>query len=144
MIGAALNSCSAVVGNVSIRLMLRAAFFLLLAVVAGCSAKVIELAAPLAEYSGNSELYRLEESVTLRASNAAPQALRAGTHWRRLGSIDYGDVFDTSDQVVIVNSFNVHEAAIVVSDRTVVGYYLVVAQAFVKVKPVPINLNKVE
>ena len=44
----------------------------------------------------------------------------------------------------IVNSFDVHEAAIVISDDQVVGYYLKVTRNFVEAKPVAIALTTTE
>ena len=105
---------------------------------------MVELSAPMAAIAGDDGFYQLEESVEIRARHAAVLELRTGTHWQRIGKIEYGEVFDTSDQVVIVNSFDVHEAAIVVKDASVVGYFLKVAQTFVAAEPVPIILKRVE
>ncbi|MDJ0711585.1 MAG: hypothetical protein QNJ14_14430 [Woeseiaceae bacterium] len=86
-------------------------------------------------------VYTVTRDVTIDAPRAAPTLLRAGTNWRRIGTIEHGNVFDTSDQVVIVNSFNVEEAAIVTKDEMVVGYYLKISGAFVAVDPTPIILE---
>ncbi len=115
-----------------------------LILLAACSAKVIELSAPMSAVDASDIIYSIEESVTIDAPRAAPTVLRAGTTWRQIGTIEQGNVFDTSDQVVIVNSFNVQEAAIVTNNDRVVGYYLKVSGAFVAVDPTPIKLEPLE
>jgi hypothetical protein len=86
----------------------------------------------------------LKESVTIKAYNATPSVLNAGTTWFEVGYINQGDVYRTKDQVVIVNSFDVHEAYIVVKDSTVVGYYLPIENTFIESEPMSINLSKME
>ena len=110
----------------------------------GCSAQMVELASPMSVVEIDEGLYRLENAVTVKAAHAAPLELRAGTMWRQIGTIAQGSVFDTKDQVVIVNSFDVHEAAVVTNNEKVVGFYLKVAKTFVEAKPVPISLTKAE
>jgi hypothetical protein len=87
-------------------------------------------------------IFVLEQRLTIRAPHAEPLTLRAGTHWRQIGTIEQGSVFDTDDQVVIVNSFDVHEAAVVVSERQVVGLYLKVPKSFVEIQAVQITLTE--
>ncbi len=82
----------------------------------------------------------LEAPVTIRASRAGKTVLKQGTRWQLVGSIEQGSVYRTKDQVVIVNSFNVHEGDIVVSSGMVVGYYLPTEKTFVDAKSVAISL----
>ena len=110
---------------------------------AACSTTVVELAAPMTTVDGD-VIYTVVNNVTIDAPRAAPTVIRAGTTWRQVGTIEQGNVFDTKDQVVIVNSFNVEEAAIVTKDQMVVGYYLKVSGAFVEVNPMPIILKPQE
>ena len=105
---------------------------------------MVELAVPMSVANVGDSEYRLEEAVTIKATHAQPLELRAGTTWRQIGTIEQGNVFDTKDQVVIVNSFDVHEAAIVTKDSYVQGFYLKVAKTFVEAQPVPITLKKGE
>ncbi|MBT8101157.1 MAG: hypothetical protein KJO82_15485 [Gammaproteobacteria bacterium] len=109
--------------------------------VAGCSAQLEQRAAPMRVQSTNLS-YVLQNSVELKAARAARTELRAGTRWTKIGEIEQGDVYETKDQVVIVNSFDVHEASIVVANQSVVGYYLKIENAFVAVEPVPIVLSR--
>jgi len=88
--------------------------------------------------------YRLAEAVKIEAPRTADLTLRADTAWNHIGTISQGRVFDTKDQVIIVNSFNVYEAAIVVNDGKIIGYYPKVAKAFVASDPVPLDLVKEE
>lgn len=109
---------------------------------AGCATPIVELSAPLSSTEASDEPYRLQNAATVKVSNAAPVSLKAGTVWTRIGTIDRGAVFDTKDQVVIVNSFDVHEAALVVSDGTVVGLYLKALESYVEAEPTTITLTK--
>ena len=111
---------------------------------AGCSAQMIELASPMSVVEIDEGIYRLENAVTVKAAHAAPLELRAGTTWRQIGTIAQGSVWDTKDQVVIVNSFDVHEAAVVTNNNQVVGFYLKVAKTFVEATPAPISLTTAE
>ena len=124
--------------------MRRIAYLFLAVFLTGCSAQMVELASPMSVVEIDEGVYRLENTVTVKASHAAPLELRAGTTWQQIGSIAQGNVFDTKDQVVIVNSFDVHEAAIVTNNEQVVGFYLKVAETFVEATPVPISLTTAE
>lgn len=109
-----------------------------------CSATVVNLAEAMDESDLDPNRYRLAEAITIEAPRTADLTLRADTQWSHIGTISHGRVFDTKDQVIIVNSFNVYEAAIVVKDGNIVGYYPKVAKAFVATRPVPLEFVKVE
>ena len=109
--------------------------------VGGCAAQMVALPTPMTVTEVSDGVYRLDQSVTMKAENAQPLVLREGTTWRQIGVIEQGNVFDTKDQVVIVNAFDVHEAAVVTKDGTVRGFYLKVEKTFVAVEPVPITLK---
>ena len=93
--------------------------------------------------SDDSSVFVLDEAVSIKASNAKASALKAGTTWKQVGTIEQGVVYRTKDQVVIVNSFDVHEAYIVVRDARVVGYYLPVERAYIAVEPVLARLRQI-
>ena len=124
--------------------MKRIACLCLAVFLSGCSAQMVELASPMSVVEIDEGLYRLQSTVTVKAAHAAPLELRAGTTWRQIGTIAQGNVWDTKDQVVIVNSFDVHEAAVVTNNNQVVGFYLKVAKTFVEANPVPISLVTTE
>lgn len=109
-----------------------------------CAATVESLPEAMDESNLDSTRYRLAEPITIKAPRTANLTLRADTQWYHIGTISHGRVYDTDDQVIIVNSFNVYEAAIVVNDGNIIGYYPKVAKAFVAAKPVAIELVKVE
>ena len=109
-----------------------------------CSATVVNLAEAMDESDLDPNRYRLAEAITIEAPRTADLTLRADTQWSHIGTISHGRVFDTKDQVIIVNSFNVYEAAIVVKDGEIVGYYPKVAKAFVATRPVSLKLVKAE
>jgi len=108
-----------------------------------CAVKQISVPTSLVQPTVPSQ-FKLLESVTLMATNVRSLILKPNTHWLEKGKIDQGDVFGTRDQVVIVNSFNVREAHIVINDGYVVGYYLPVEKSFVPVTPVKVMFEKME
>lgn len=105
-----------------------------------CSAQQVEVSQALVRQTADDGVYMLEQAVIIEAKNTKDLTLRSGTRWSRIGEIEQGVVYDTKDQVVIVNSFDVHEASIVVRDSTIVGYYLEVEETFVETDPVTIAL----
>lgn len=116
--------------------------FLALILIISCSAKQIPLQSQLVTSKDFNSIYVLDEEISIQASNAKPTVLKSGTKWTRVGSINQGTVYRTKDQVVIVNSFNVHEGYIVINQDNVKGYYLPIEKTFVEVKSVPIKLSK--
>jgi len=119
------------------------ACFLMACAFISCAAKQVMLQSQLTmNLDGANIVFELKEDITIKASNAKPTTLKSGTHWINVGMIEQGTVYKTKDQVVIVNSFNVHEGYIVVTQDNVVGYYLPVEKTFVETKPVIIKLSK--
>ncbi len=111
---------------------------------ASCSAHQVHLQTQLAAPKNAGIILELVDAVTIKASNARPTILKPNTKWVEVGSIEHGVVYKTKDQVVIVNSFDVHEAYIVLNESFVVGYYLPIEKTFVESKPVQIKLQKME
>jgi len=111
------------------------------ALLSGCSTSQIKLHGDLV-YANESETeFVLKNVVVVEALHAKPLTLKPDTRWRKVGTIERGVVYDTRDQVIIVNSFNVYEGYIVISEGSVVGYYLPTEKTFVETKPVTINLK---
>jgi len=115
----------------------------LVLLLSACSATQVRLDTQL-QPTNSPALYQLQSTVKIKASNATPSTLKENTTWSKVGAIEQGIVYKTKDQVVIVNSFDVHEGYIVVNDGKVVGYYLPVEKSFVAVTPKPISLEKME
>lgn len=107
----------------------------------GCSTQSHQVPSVISVSELDDGRYLLAQSIEIQAKNAKSTVLRRGTIWERVGTIAEGNVFSTKDQLVIVNSFNVHEADIVARDGYIVGYYLKVPQAFLAVDPVPVQLE---
>ncbi len=111
-----------------------------------CSANQIQLQSQIVSSiaEDTDTVFVLKEEVIVKASNVKATTLKAGTRWSKVGSIDKGAVYCTKDQVVIVNSFNVHEGYIVVDQDKVVGYYLPIENTFIQSKPTSINFSIME
>jgi len=120
----------------------RLQLFLLLFYLSSCAVQQAPTKSPISLVANPVARYVLEAPVNVKARNSATTRLKSGTTWSLVGTIEQGEVFQTKDQVVIVNSFNVHEAFIVIHENKVIGYYLPVEKTFVKSKPVNITLVK--
>ena len=108
-----------------------------------CTVPQIALVSPLTAVDDKTK-FVLRENLTVEPQNSKPTVLKRGTVWRRIGTIEQGNVFSTQDQVVIVNSFNVHEADIVTRNGSIVGLLLKVSDTFVGTKHIPIKLESEE
>lgn len=115
-----------------------------LALLSACSTQSAQVPSAITVTELDDGRYRLSRSVEIKAKNADSTVLRSGSTWKRVGTIAEGNVYSTKDQLVIVNSFNVHEADIVARDGYIIGYYLKVPQAFLAVEPVPVKLELAE
>ncbi len=117
--------------------------FWLMVVTAGCvNTKQLQLDAPLQAASQEPDQFVLESEAVLRARHARDTVLRPGTQWVEAGSISHGTVYRTRDQAVILNSFDVHEAWVVISGDHAVGYYLPVRRTYVPIEPVPLQQER--
>ena len=119
-------------------------YFILAWLISSCSAQQVKIPSQLIASNETNILFELRQGITIKALYAEPTFLKTGTRWTKVGIINQGSVFRTKDQVVIVNSFNVHGGYIVVNKDAVVGYYLPIEKTFVETKPVIIKLSKME
>jgi len=82
--------------------------------------------------------------ATKTTTNGAPcgynRTIAKGTTWSMVGTVSEGEVYKSKDQVLTVECSNIHEAYLVVSQGSLVGFYLPVEKGFVKL-PEPIALN---
>lgn len=122
-----------------LRFLLVIVFF---SILASCSANQLTLKSQLIP-SEHPSAFELENAISIKAEKAKTSKLNAGTRWHKFGTIEQGEVYRSKDQIVIVNSFNVHEGYIVVQNSEVVGYYLPVEKTFVQSEPTSINLIEV-
>lgn len=115
----------------------------LLTLIAGCSATQVALDADLmASEKNHLEVFELAETLEVHTSNAKTNILRSSSRWELVGSISEGNVYRPKNHVLIVNSFDVHEAYIVVNSGNLIGYYLPIENTFIKTSAVSINLKK--
>jgi hypothetical protein len=63
------------------------------------------------------------------------RTLLKGTRWDLIGTIPEGEVYKPKDQVLTVECSHVHEAYLVVSGGTLIGFYLPVEKGFVPISP---------
>lgn len=88
----------------------------------------------------NAASITLAQDVQVDLSSGYHRVLREGTTWQPVGSIAQGEVYRPLNTVFSVEGTNVHEAYLVLSQRTLVGYYLPVEGTFVPQK-VPIDVS---
>jgi hypothetical protein len=77
----------------------------------------------------------LADEVSLTGTPCYSRSLRKTTRWDQIGTIAEGDVLRSKDQVLTLECSNVHEAYLVLSGDTVVGFFLPVEQGFVPYDP---------
>jgi len=74
--------------------------------------------------------FKLEKEVNVSLGTGYSRKLKQGTKWNYVGTISYGDVYKTNDQILTVEGSNIYEAYIVVSSGKLVGFYLPVEQSY--------------
>lgn len=79
------------------------------------------------------QLFTLKETIDITTAPCYKRTLRQGTRWELVGTIPEGDVYKSRDQVLTVECSNVHEAYLVISEGSLVGFYLPVEKGFVKI-----------
>lgn len=103
-----------------------------LALMAGCAFDVVQVRqlpvtlTPLAA----SKTFVLREPAVVRIGTGFPVNLKAGTTWHSMGTTIHGDAYTTADQVLTVEASNIHEAALVVREDEVTGFYLLIEKKF--------------
>jgi hypothetical protein len=100
---------------------------------ASCAPAVVQQSVQLAPGGGTS--LRLTRPVSVPLSTGYSTRLRADTRWDLVGNLPQGDVYKTRDQIVTVEGSDIHEAYIVVSQGSLVGFYLPVKRTFSPVAP---------
>ena len=92
--------------------------------------------------SSDQDAWTLAQDVKLTLDTGYHRKLEAGTRWNLIGKIENGDVYETNDQILTVEGSNIYEACIVVSEGTLVGFYLPAKNTFSplsKTKALPIE-----
>ncbi len=113
----------------------------------GCASDLPRTAASLDAVAASDPLPQritITASVTVVPPSMYKREIRAGSQWRLVGRVAQGAVYRPIETVFTVESAHVHEAYLVIDGRTLVGAYLPVERAFVRVEPVkdlPITIN---
>ncbi len=74
--------------------------------------------------------FTLQTAAEVRIGTGFPVRLKANTRWTGLGTTEFGEVYTTRDQVLTVEASNIHEAALVLRDGEVAGFYLLIEKKF--------------
>lgn len=74
--------------------------------------------------------FKLEKEVNFDPDPGYRRNLKQGTKWNYFGTVSYGDVFRSKDQILTLEASNIHEAYIVVSSGKLVGFYLPVERSY--------------
>jgi len=86
--------------------------------------------------------FELEKEVNVDPGQGYRRKLKQGTKWNYVGTVSYGDVFRSKDQILTVEASNIHEAYIVVSSGKLVGFYLPVERSYSPLGDPPILYMK--
>lgn len=78
----------------------------------------------------NAEQITLDESVKFTLSTSYSRILQRGSVWHEAGHLPDGKVFRPVKSVFTLEGRQVHEAYLVISGKTLVGFYLPVKSAF--------------
>jgi hypothetical protein len=112
---------------------------------AGCAFDLAHVDYSSTMLSPSAEVQRtvvMETQVSVKTPCMHTRILKAGSTWQLVGSIQEGEVYKPLDQVLTVECSNIYEAYLVLTDRTLIGFYLPVEKGFVAIKkplqlPVP-------
>jgi hypothetical protein len=74
--------------------------------------------------------FELEKEVNVDPGQGYRRKLKQGTKWNYVGTVSYGDVFKTKDQILTIEASHIYEAYIVVSSGKLVGFYLPVERSY--------------
>jgi len=87
--------------------------------------------------------YHLQDQVAGAPAGGHERKLAAGSTWQAVGTIAEGGVYRPVGTILTAEAMNVHEAYIVVRDRTWVGFWLPAENGFVEIaKPTAIDLTQ--
>jgi len=119
---------------------------LLVCAFSGCAFDLVsvkQMPVTLTTDLGGDQSIMLAEAATVSIGTSFPVHLKANTVWQKIGRTEFGDAYTSKDQVLTVEASNIHEAALVVKEDSVTGFYLLLEKKFCPASsPVKINLNK--
>ncbi|NRF65904.1 hypothetical protein HLB44_02770 [Aquincola sp. S2] len=82
----------------------------------------------------------LDRAVEIRLPTGYTRTLASGSRWRHVGDVAQGRVFRPIDAVFSIEGRQVHEAYLVIADRSLVGFYLPGESAYSPLgAPIPLS-----
>ena len=115
-----------------VRFVLNTAVLLLGLLLWGCAfdvARVQQMPVTFAPAAAGAS-FVLREAAVVRIGTGYPVNLKAHTTWARIGTTEFGDVYTSRDQVLTVEASNIHEAALVMRETQIVGFYLLIEKKY--------------
>jgi len=113
-----------------IRMLLWGLFFV--TVLSGC-AHSIEESSPrqiVNTIASNERRIVFDHHIKIELPTYYTRGIRGGSSWRHIGTIQEGDVYRPIDTVFTIEGKHDHEAYLVISKKTLQGFYLPVQQTF--------------
>lgn len=103
----------------------------------GCGAPLETISEPctLDVRSGRTREFVLAREVAVSLVTGFGKVLKRGSHWRSVGTIPAGEVYRPVDAVFTYPAKWQHEAYLVISDGSLVGFYFPVERVYVEQKP---------
>lgn len=84
----------------------------------------------------------LAQGMQLTLDTGYARTLKAGSAWRRSGSIAQGEVYRPVNDVFTLEGAHIHEAYLVIRDDTLVGFYLPAEAGFSPLRtPLPLRFT---
>jgi len=110
-------------------------------VIAGCATAVVSEPVAYAPWPASPvRVATLASAVHVPLATGYARELAAGSRWRRVGRVPQGDVYRPVDTVFTIEGRQVHEAYLVVSGRSLVGFYLP-GEARYSALPAPVTIS---
>jgi hypothetical protein len=128
----------------TIRIAKRIAGICGIAVLASCAFDVIHVKQQPVQIQsdGAKNPFYLARAETFPLGTGFTRTLRRGTKWDYVGALAHGGVYRSRDQVFTVEASNIHEAYLVVSEETLVGFYLPVEKTYSPLgKPIALTIS---
>lgn len=86
--------------------------------------------------------FYITRTETFPLNSGFTRTLRRGAKWDYVGTLSHGDVYKSRDQIFTVEASNIHEAYLVISEETLVGFYLPVEMTYSPLgKPLALTIS---
>ena len=91
---------------------------------------VKQIPSPIETSQLSEGLFELLEEVKISLDTGYSRKLKKGSKWKFVGTLTYGDVYKTDDQILTIEASNIYEAYIVIESSKLIGFYLPVERSF--------------